>query len=414
VIRTSYPFHYLVSMFHPRTISTLLAITFSLSVFAQGPWTQKAGFPGNARHRPFTFSIGNRGYLGCGWNGVTMYNDFWEYDPGSDTWIQKANYPGGPRLSAFGFSIGNKGYAGTGLDASLWGMGDVYEYNPATNTWTPKASFPATPIFGSTVATVGNVAYIFFGDEWDPTYWRHNEVYAFNTSTNTWSYLTTLPADGRRDAVGFAIGTKIYVGTGNDNSYNEDSDWWEYNTVSGLWAQKAMFAGVARSQAVGFAVDGKGYVGTGGIQDVTDFWKYDPVTNAWNQIDDFPGQGRENSSTFVIGNKAYLAVGTSGTNFADLWEFNPQNITGIEKEIPENAFSIFPNPMKTTATIELKNSSAEDHHLQIFDAQGKLVREENFSGTAFTLERNNLPAGIYLCRLISGDGKSLETSLIMQ
>src|ERR1041385_2556645 len=91
-----------------------IAFLFSISLFAQGPWTQKASFSGTPRHRPFTFSIGQRGYLGCGWNGVTMYQDFWEYDPGSNTWSQKANYPFGPRLSAFGFSIGNKGYAGCG------------------------------------------------------------------------------------------------------------------------------------------------------------------------------------------------------------------------------------------------------------------------------------------------------------
>ena len=97
----------------------IIYIVFFISLFTlesvASPWTQQASMGGVARHRAFTFSIGSKGYLGCGWNGVTMYGDFWEYDPGTNTWSQKADYPPGPRLSAFGFSVGNKGFAGTGI-----------------------------------------------------------------------------------------------------------------------------------------------------------------------------------------------------------------------------------------------------------------------------------------------------------
>ena len=92
-----------------KRVNILFSFLFLATIsLAQGPWSQKASMGGLQRHRPFTFTIGMRGYLGCGWNGVTMYGDFWEYDPGSNTWQQKADYPPGPRLSAFGFAIGNK------------------------------------------------------------------------------------------------------------------------------------------------------------------------------------------------------------------------------------------------------------------------------------------------------------------
>src|SRR6185295_18974840 len=93
-----------------------LVIFIFSSVFAKADfWTQKASFPGNNRDFPFSFSIGSKGYVGCGQdtNGNVL-SDFWEYDPSSNTWAQKADFGGAPRWTATGFSIGNKGYAGLG------------------------------------------------------------------------------------------------------------------------------------------------------------------------------------------------------------------------------------------------------------------------------------------------------------
>ena len=42
--------------------------------------------------------------------------DFWEYDPAANAWTQKADFGGTARYCAVGFSIGSKGYIGTGWD----------------------------------------------------------------------------------------------------------------------------------------------------------------------------------------------------------------------------------------------------------------------------------------------------------
>jgi N-acetylneuraminic acid mutarotase len=399
-----------------RKFLFIIPFLFSISLFAQGPWTQEASFGGTARHRPFTFSVGQRGYLGCGWNGTIMYQDMWEYDPGSNTWSQKANYPSGPRLSAFGFSIGNKGYAGCGLDQFLNGQPDFYEYNPATNTWTAKANFIGTPIFGATATVVGNKGYVVCGDDWNPNYWRHNEMYAYDPGSNSWSYASTFPQDGRRDPVGFTINGKIYVGTGSDNSYVECNDWWEYNPTTSAWTQKAMFAGSGRSQAVAFAVSGKGYVGTGGVADVNDFWQYDATANSWQQIDDFPGAGRENSQSFVIGNKAYMACGTSGTNYNDCWEFNPQNITGVnENSQSENPFGVFPNPVETKADLILPSSNAnQENQFSLYSEDGKLIHSEKFTGEKMEFNRDGLANGVYVYSVTAEGKKIAEGKIIVK
>jgi N-acetylneuraminic acid mutarotase len=399
-----------------RFFLILLFAIFSFSIHAQNAWTQKASMPGNARHRPFTFSIGSRGYLGCGWNGTIMYQDVWEYDPGTNSWAQKSDYPPGPRLSAFGFTIGNKGYAGCGLDEFLYSQSDFYEYNPVTNTWTTKASFTGTPMFGASAAVVNNNGYVFFGDDWDIAYYRHNEVYKYDPANNTWAYVSAFPVDGRRDAVGFTIGNKIYIGTGNDNLYNENGDWWQFDPSNNAWMQKANFGGSARSQAVGFAVGGKGYLGTGGILDEVDFWEYDPVLNSWQEVNTFPGQGRENSASFVIGNIAYVTCGTSGTNYNDLWEFNPLHITGVnEIQQPEITCRVFPNPVHTTSELTLQGISPdEEKEISFFSANGQLIYTEKFAGNKLIISAETFAPGNYLYTVRMKNGKIITGKMIVQ
>jgi N-acetylneuraminic acid mutarotase len=383
-----------------KKIRTIIFILVSCSSFAQvSPWSQKASMDGVARHRPFTFTIGQRGYLGCGWNGVTMYGDFWEYDPATNTWQQKADYPPGPRLSAVGFAIGNRGYAGTGLDEFLYPTGDFYEYDPVTNSWTTKATFAGVPMFAASAAVVGGKGYVCFGDDWDPMYVRHNELWEYNPVTDTWTAKSPCPGNPRRDAVGFAIGSKAYFGTGNDDSYFETVDFWEYTPATNSWAAKADFAGSARSQAAGFAVNGKGYVGTGGQLDVQDFFEYDPATNSWRGVNPFEGAGRENAASMVIGNRGYVLCGTSGINYRDVWEFNPFVVTGItENNI--SGLKIYPQPMADESTVELPPGlSGNDMTWELFSMEGKLQSSGVVNAATFRITKGQMPAGSYLLKI---------------
>src|SRR4051794_10367712 len=83
-----------------------------------------------------------------------------------------------------------------------------------------------------------------------------------------WKQKANLPF-GRQGAVSFVIGSKAYVGTGDD-SYIYDpfkNDFWEYNPADpncgGTWTQLAAFGGTKRRDAVGFSINNKGYIGTG-------------------------------------------------------------------------------------------------------------------------------------------------------
>ncbi len=133
-------------------------------------WTQKANIPG-PRSNSVGFSIGARGYVGAGSSNTsplpTYYQDFWEYNPTTNLWTQKANFGGGTRISASGFSVGSRGYLGVGYSFTIGNNilthNDFWEYNPTTNTWTQKANFGGGTRVFSDGFSVGNIGYLGIG-----------------------------------------------------------------------------------------------------------------------------------------------------------------------------------------------------------------------------------------------------------
>ena len=109
-----------------------IVITFFLfNTSVAGIWTQKQHFGGYARHRATFFTANGKGYTGLGHinSGQHItYDDFWEYDPISDTWTQKADFGGGQRQHATGFSLGDYGYVGLGRDSLDEYTSDFWEF----------------------------------------------------------------------------------------------------------------------------------------------------------------------------------------------------------------------------------------------------------------------------------------------
>src|ERR1039457_5533181 len=82
-------------------------------------------------------------------------------------------------------------------------------------------------------------------------------------SPNTWVQKANFGGAARLWAVGFSIGNKGYIGTGEDMGGTDYRDFWQYNITTNSWTQKANFGGIARYRAVGFSIGSKGYIGTG-------------------------------------------------------------------------------------------------------------------------------------------------------
>jgi len=127
-------------------------------------WLQMADFPGEQRNGLVAFTIGLKAYVGTGWADSGFKNDFYEYDPATDSWSSIADFPGTKRHAAVAFSImcdevDGRGYVGLGIDSSGFTQ-DFWEYNPLTDTWAQVADFAGLPRARLVGLSVGKAGYI--------------------------------------------------------------------------------------------------------------------------------------------------------------------------------------------------------------------------------------------------------------
>ena len=310
-------------------------------------WLPKTDFGGAARHAAVGFSIGDKGYIGMGWDGSTKMRDFWQYDPAANTWTQKADFGGTARFYAVGFSIGEKGYIGVGWDGSSY-QKDFWEYNPAANAWTEKAPFGGAARGLAVGFSIGDKGYVgtgFDGSSYRKDYWE------YDPAANAWTEKAPFGGTARCYAVGFSIGVKGYIGTGSDGSNRKD--FWEYNPTANAWTEKAPFSGTARYYAAGFSIGERGYIGTGSDgSNRKDFWEYNPATNAWVWKADFGGSERYYAVGFSIGERGYIGTGSDGLNRKDFWQYTPG--VAVYPTSQSGGFYIIPNKKGGAAVIYLE------------------------------------------------------------
>lgn len=241
-------------------------------------WTQVEDMPGPPRSNAVGFSLDGYGYVGTGFDGLNIYNDFYQYDPVANQWNPKASFPGGARYDAVGFGLQHKGYIGTGYNAN-W-MNDFYQYDPSSNSWTttPGTSGDFSKRRAASVFLYNNKAYIVAGsnsagmayDFWsfDPsaqTPWQR-----LNNINNTFNSQYT---DIQREyASVFVNGTMAYLLGGRNGSMSTST--WAYDPSQDLWSRRTPYPRSNRYGAIAFTINNQSYYGSG----------YDGNTNSY---DDF-------------------------------------------------------------------------------------------------------------------------------
>jgi N-acetylneuraminic acid mutarotase len=204
---------------------------------------------------------------------------------------------------------------------------------PSGNVWTQKTDFGGIARNVAVGFSIGNKGYIGTGQV-SPS--ARRDFWEYDPSSNTWTQKADFGGTARNGAVGFSIGTQGYIGTGFDGS--ERKDFWAYDPSSNTWTRKADFGGTARHGAVGFSIGVRGYIGTGSsgapgnFPTLKDFWEYDPSSNTWTQRADFGGTARLGGIGFSVGNKGYIGTGLDSTSTRrDIWEYDPSSNTWTQK-----------------------------------------------------------------------------------
>ena len=251
-------------------------------------WSQMASMPivAAARNRAIGLSISGRGYVGTGRDqSGNPLTSWFEYDPVGNSWnpIPLTAFPGSARFSSSGFVIGNKGYVGIGFDGGTEFSG-LWEYNPASDTWISKTNFPGTPRYSASAFSIGGFGYI--GAGYDNTGNYVKDFYRYDPVNDSWIQIADLPTGVRAIASGFSIGNRGFVVGGSDASNNSLQTLWEYNPAVDFWTQRASIP-IPHQAASAFVIGGKAYVGTGNHATnpplvnnlLNDLWQYTPATN---------------------------------------------------------------------------------------------------------------------------------------
>lgn len=83
-----------------------------------------------------------------------------------------------------------------------------------------------------------------------------------------------------------------------------------------------------------------------------------------------------------------------------------------EPEIPGVEVKAYPNPFASSIVFEVKGMQNSTLKICVFDNQGRLITEQEAQGSSLTLQRGNMPAGLYTWRL-EADGVILNTGKII-
>jgi N-acetylneuraminic acid mutarotase len=174
-------------------------------------------------------------------------------------------------------------YVAGGKDAAGGITNTLFAYRTTTNTWSNKARMPVPGGCGGS-GVIGGRLYVFSGCKRLST--GANDaaglLHRYDPVTNGWTTLRSAPVVHVQPAVG-AIGGKLYVAGGNNGAAGALTRLDVYDPATNTWTSKAAMptARVAMGAAV---VGGRLYVmgGRTGATYLDAVEAYNPVTNSWS------------------------------------------------------------------------------------------------------------------------------------
>lgn len=392
----------------------------ALSITANnGYWTQKANIS-IARSTHFAFTINDKAYIGCGVDANNLdLEDFWEYDPSTNTWTQKADFTGGERREMSSFSVGNYGYAGQGRNVSSGNIfSDYYKYDPSNNSWTAIADCPVER-YANTGFRIDSIGYIYGGIY--PGVARYRDLYAYNPRTNSWSSKqgrsNSSPSSSYAKII--ELNGKAYLMGGFDGNSTDEFD--EYNPITNQWSAKSSYPGGLRNDVAGFAIGNLIYVGMGRNSSSTtfkDWYYYNPSNDSWTSTTAYPEDNSAGNVSFVINGKGYVCAGNnlSGTRRNYLYElsFQSSSVNSLKANANEKIM-IFQNEGSNMVNVK---TDLENINIVVIDMNGKVVFKSNAQGADYNsnivVNLYHLPSGQYVLKAFNSLEMSSKKVLIVK
>jgi hypothetical protein len=109
----------------------------------------------------------------------------------------------------------------------------------------------------------------------------------------------------------------------------------------------------------------------------------------------------ENTAHIYFDFNAPIATNTTWHTIGQPWV---NVISGTEETfLPGLSVAVFPNPLESSATFRLQGYDS-DGWLELYDAQGRLALRQAFAAGEARVQRNDLPAGLYVFRMTGAAG----------
>jgi N-acetylneuraminic acid mutarotase len=185
---------------------------------------------GGERGWAFSFTIGDKAYVCGGANGgaQNLTSDLWEFDGTTKAWTKRADMPAA-RDGGFAFSVGGKGYVGCGFEG-VYVVSDFYGYDPKTDTWETLAPYPEALLFPSAFV-VNDKAYVVGGGGQSET----TSLYRYEPDEDTWTKLADFPGEPRQAGTTFAMANAGYYCGGMQGYMKNLKDIWRYDVYADTW-----------------------------------------------------------------------------------------------------------------------------------------------------------------------------------
>ena len=384
-------------------------LSFFCSIVPAQNWEQVSPLPAafNKTHHSFAFSFNNLGYIVTGSSDTGVRDDFYEYNPNTDSWTALYPFPGGARSFAIGDTWDGKAYFGFGYNGTAF-LNDLWVFDPTNMNWTALAPCPCSA--RAHPALVAHNGKVFVGLGSSAT-GNMKDWWEYDISLNTWSQKSDLPSLKRHHPYQFGINNKIYTGLGHGSGIF--NNWFSYDITNETWTEMMSLPGEGRVAGTQFSYEGIGYVLSGDGDDhnsmeTGEFWAYNPNLNNWEQLPAHPGSSRWAPASFIINGEVYIINGTSFSEYvSDVYKFNLDESLS-QLDLSDSNISIYPNPAINYIT--LKGVENQNFKTTIFDYNGRLIKSV-LNNPVINIQ--SLSPGIYMVEITRLDSdKSIVKKLV--
>ena len=186
----------------------------------------------------------------------------------------------------------------------------VDAYNTATNAWSRVASLPGPRFQANGASAINGRLYVTGGNRFGPSsYIPTKTLFVYNPGTNNWGRKADMPQPGCNGVQGVIAG-KLYVYVpACDGSSTSTVRFYRYNPATDTWVSRAL-PPTHLSHPAGGVINGKFYIvaSTSSSIQPSPLYVYDPVSNTWQEKASM-SQSRASMVGAVLNGRLYMVGG---------------------------------------------------------------------------------------------------------